>query len=162
MKIKTTLIVMVVATIVGMILAVSGAGQDTSRSGKKNFAVCSFGLPIVGQDAGQPGFVIKLKNGSTLRGRTLSRDDASGALRLVMTESVDTGAKSYAVIAADDTAEITSSSSDSESIRIKLKGGSDLRCKEFSLSGDSVAVKLGSASKVEIKWSDIESISFSQ
>jgi hypothetical protein len=119
-------------------------------------------VPIAAQDAGQPGFVIKLKNGSMLRGRTLSRDDANGALRLVMTESVDTGAKSYAVIAAEDTAEITSSSSDSESIRIKLKGGSDLRCKEFSLSGDSVAVKLGSASKVEIKWSDIESISFSQ
>jgi hypothetical protein len=163
MKIKTTLIVMVVATILAMILAVSGAGQDTSRSGKKNFAVlCSFGPPIVGQDAGQPGFVIKLKNGSTLRGRTLSRDDANGSLRLVMTEASDAAAKSYAVIAADDTAEITSSSSDSESIRIKLKGGSDLRCKEFSLSGDSVAVKLGSASKVEIKWSDIESISFSQ
>lgn len=119
-------------------------------------------VPIAAQDAGQPGFVIKLKNGSTLRGRTLSRDDSTGALRLVMTEASDAGPKSYAVIAADDTAEITSSSSDSESIRIKLKGGSDLRCKEFSLSGDSVAVKLGSASKVEIKWSDIESISFSQ
>jgi len=119
-------------------------------------------VPIAAQDAGQPGFVIKLKNGSTLRGRTLSRDDSSGALRLVMTEASDAGPKSYAVIASDDTAEITSSSSDSESIRIKLKGGSDLRCKEFSLSGDSVAVKLGSASRVEIKWSDIESIRFSQ
>ncbi len=136
MKIKTTILF----TIAALILAV----------------------PVAAQDAGQPGFVIKLKNGSLLRGRTLSRDDSNGALRLVMTESVDTGAKSYAVIAAEDTAEITSSSSDSESIRIKLKGGSDLRCKEFSLSGDSVAVKLGSASKVEIKWSDIESISFSQ
>lgn len=118
-------------------------------------------VPIAAQDAGQPGFVIKLKNGSTLRGRTLSRDESNGALRLVMTEAIDAGPKSYAVIAADDTAEISSSSSDTESIRIKLKGGSDLRCKEFSLSGDSVAVKLGSASKVEIKWSDIESISFS-
>lgn len=136
MKIKTTILF----TIAALILAV----------------------PVDAQDAGQPGFVIKLKNGSTLRGRTLSRDDSNGALRLVMTESVDTGAKSYAIIAADDTAEITSSSSDNESIRIKLKGGSDLRCKEFSLSGDSVAVKLGSASKVEIKWTDIESISFSQ
>ena len=128
------------------------------------FCISAFilAVPIAAQDTGQPGFVIKLKNGSTLRGRSLSRDDSNGALRLVMTESVDTGAKSYAVIAADDTAEITSSSSDSESIRIKLKGGSDLRCKEFSLNGDSVAVKLGSASKVEIKWSDIESISFSQ
>jgi hypothetical protein len=136
MKIKTTILF----TIAALILAV----------------------PVAAQDAVQPGFVIKLKNGSTLRGRTLSRDDSSGALRLVMTEASDAGPKSYAVIAADDTAEITSSSSDSESIRIKLKGGSDLRCKEFSLSGDSVAVKLGSASKVEIKWTDIESISFSQ
>jgi hypothetical protein len=136
MKIKTTILF----TIAALILAV----------------------PVAAQDAVQPGFVIKLKNGSTLRGRTLSRDDSNGALRLVMTEASDAGPKSYAVIAADDTAEITSSSSDSESIRIKLKGGSDLRCKEFSLSGDSVAVKLGSASKVEIKWTDIESISFSQ
>jgi hypothetical protein len=119
-------------------------------------------IPIAAQDASQPGFVIKLKNGSTLRGRTLSRDESNGALRLVMTETSDAGAKSYAVIAADDTAEISSSSSETESIRIKLKGGSDLRCKEFVLSGDSIAVKLGSASKVEIKWSDIESISFSQ
>lgn len=114
------------------------------------------------QDAPQPGFVIKLKNGSTVRGRTLSRDEASGALRLVMTEGADATAKSYAVIAADDAAEISSSATDSDSIRIRLKGGSDLRCKEFSLSGDSVAVKLGTASKVEILWSDIQSISFSQ
>ena len=136
MKIKTTLLFI----IAGLILSV----------------------PTAAQDAGQPGFIIKLKNGSTLRGRTLSRDDSSGALRLVMTEANDAAPKSYAVIAADDTSEISSSSSDSESIRIRLKGGSDLRCKEFSLSGDSVAVKLGSASKVDIKWSDIESISFSQ
>lgn len=121
-------------------------------------------VPIAAQDAGQPGFVIKLKNGSTLRGRTLSRDESNGALRLVMTEASDAGPKSFAVIAADDTTEISSSSGsgETESIRIKLKGGSDLRCKEFSLSGDSIAVKLGSASKVEIKWSDIESISFSR
>ncbi len=118
-------------------------------------------IPIFGQDAGQPGFVITLRNGSTLRGRTLSRDDATGKLRLAMTESGGE-AKSYAVIAPEDTSEIRSSSADSDSIRIKLKGGSDLRCKEFSLSGDSVAVKLGTASKVEIRWSDIESISFSQ
>ncbi len=119
-------------------------------------------VPIAAQDAGQPGFVIKLKNGSTLRGRTLSRDESNGALRLVMTEAIDAVPKSYAVIAADDTAEISSSSTETESIRIKLKGGSDLRCKEFTLSGDSIAVKLGSASKVDIKWSDIESISFSR
>jgi len=136
MKTKKTLFF----TIVAFLIAASIAAQETSR----------------------PGFVIKLKNGSTLRGRTLSRDETSGALRLVMTEANDSAVKSYAVIAADDTSEISSSSTDSESIRIKLKGGSDLRCKEFSLSGDSVAVKLGSASKLEIKWSDIDSISFSQ
>lgn len=119
-------------------------------------------LPIGAQDAGQPGFVISLKNGSTLRGRTLSRDESTGALRLTMTEGIDAVPKSYAVIAPEDTAEIRSSASDTDSIRIRLKGGSDLRCKEFSLSGDSVAVKLGSASKVEIRWSDIESISFTQ
>ena len=119
-------------------------------------------ISIAAQETSRPGFVIKLKNGSTLRGRTLSRDETTGALRLVMTEATDAAVKSYAVIAADDTSEISSSSSDSESIRIKLKGGSDLRCKEFLLNGDSVAVKLGSASRVEIKWSDIDSISFSQ
>ena len=124
--------------------------------------VVMFAVSIAAQDTAQPGFVIKLKNGSTVRGRTLSRDDASGALRLVMTEAADSSAKSYAVIAADDAAEISSSTAEGDSIRIKLKGGSDLRCKEFSLNGDSVAVKLGSASKVEILWSDIQSISFSQ
>jgi hypothetical protein len=125
-------------------------------------AALIFALSVAAQDAAQPGFVIKLKNGSTVRGRTLSRDEATGALRLVMTEASDATPKSYAVIAADDAMEISSSSTDSDSIRIKLKGGSDLRCKEFSLNGDSVAVKLGSASKVEILWSDIQSISFAQ
>lgn len=119
-------------------------------------------VPIAAQDAGQPGFVISLKNGSTVRGRTLSRDDATGKLRLAMTEAVGGEPKSYAVIAPEDTAEIRSSASEGDSIRIRLKGGSDLRCKEFSLNGDSVAVKLGSASKVEVRWTDIESISFSQ
>ena len=115
---------------------------------------------VIAQDSG-PGFVITLKNGSTIKGRTLSRDETTGKLRLAMTESGGE-AKSYAIIAADDTSEIRSSASDSDSIRIRLKGGSDLRCKEFSLNGDSVAVKLGSASKVEVKWTDIESISFAQ
>ena len=135
MKIKTTLII----TVIALILA----------------------APIAGQDTGGPGFVISLKNGSTIRGRTLTRDETTGKLRLAMTEAGGE-AKSYAVIAPEDTAEIRSSASDSDSIRIRLKGGSDLRCKEFSLSGDSIAVKLGSASKVEIRWSDIESISFAQ
>lgn len=116
----------------------------------------------IAQDVAQPGFVISLKNGSSIRGRTLTRDESSGALRLAMTETGSGEAKSYAIISPDDTVEIRSSSSDSDSIRIRLKGGSELKCKEFVLSGDAVAVKLGSASRVEVKWSDIESISFMQ
>jgi hypothetical protein len=108
------------------------------------------------------GFVITLKNGSSVRGRTLSRDEATGRLRLTMSESASGEARSYAIVAPEDTAEIKSSASDSDSIRIRLKGGSDLRCKEFSLAGDSVTVKLGAASRVEVRWTEIESISFSQ
>ena len=117
-------------------------------------------VSIAAQDAGGSGFVITLKNGSTVRGRTLSRDETSGKLRLAMTEEAGGEARSYAMIAPEDTTEIRSSATDSDSIRIRLKGGSDLRCKEFALNGDAVAVKLGSASKVEVRWSDIESISF--
>ena len=117
--------------------------------------------PIAAQEAGGSGFVISLKNGSTIRGRTLSRDEGTGKLRLAMTEAGGE-ANSYAVIAPEDTTEIRSSSSDSDSIRIRLKGGSDLRCKEFSLNGDAVSVKLGSATKIEVRWADIESISFAQ
>lgn len=119
-----------------------------------------FVVPLAAQETGAAGFVISLKNGSTVRGRTLSRDE-SGKLRLAMTEAGGE-ARSYAVIAPEDAAEIRSSASDSDSIRIRLKGGSDLRCKEFSLNGDSVSVKLGSASKIEVLWADIESISFVQ
>jgi len=115
--------------------------------------------PVAAQDGS--GFVISLKNGSTIRGRTLSRDEATGKLRLAMTEAGGQ-ANSYAVIAPEDTTDIRSSASESDSIRIRLKGGSDLRCKEFSLAGDSVAVKLGSATRVEVRWSDIDSISFAQ
>lgn len=114
----------------------------------------------IAQDAAQPGFVISLKNGSSIRGRTLTRDESSGTLRLAMTETGSGEAKSYAMISPDDAVDIRSSSSDTDSIRIRLKGGSELKCKEFVLSGDAVAVKLGSASRVEVKWSDIESISF--
>lgn len=121
-----------------------------------------FAVPIVAQDTAPSGFVISLKNGSMVRGRTLSRDETTGKLRLAMSESVGGEARSYAVIAPEDTAEIRSSATDVDLIRIKLKGGSDLRCKEFSLNGDSVAVKIGSASKVEVRWADIESISFVQ
>ncbi|HSB08666.1 MAG TPA: hypothetical protein VLM38_04100 [Blastocatellia bacterium] len=135
MKIKTTLI----SVIIGLMLAV----------------------PVTAQESGGAGFVISLKNGSTIRGRTLARDESTGKLRLSMTE-VDGEARSYAVIAPEDTTEIRSSASDGDSIRIRLKGGSDLRCKEFSLNGDSVSVKLGSASKVDVRWTDIESISFVQ
>jgi hypothetical protein len=135
MKIKTTLIVSLLALIAA--------------------------APVAAQETGESGFVISLKNGSTIRGRTLSRDETTGKLRLAMTETAGE-ARSYAVISPEDTTEIRSSASDSDSIRIRLKGGSDLRCKEFSLNGDSVAVKLGSASKVEVRWTDIESISFAQ
>ena len=112
------------------------------------------------QDAAQTGFVISLKNGSTIRGRTLNRDETSGSLRLAMTQTSSGEAKSYAIISPDDTVDIRSSSSDTDSIRIRLKGGSELKCKEFVLTGDAVAVKLGSATRVEVKWSDIDSISF--
>ena len=121
--------------------------------------LASFGIA---QDAAQPGFVISLKNGSTIRGRTLTRDESSGTLRLAMTETGSGEAKSYAMISPDDAVDIRSSSTDTDSIRIRLKGGSELKCKEFVLQGDAVAVKLGSASRVEVKWSDIESISFTQ
>jgi len=119
--------------------------------------LASFGIA---QDAGQAGFVISLKNGSSIRGRTLTRDESSGTLRLAMTETGSGEAKSYAMISPDDAVDIRSTSTDTDSIRIRLKGGSELKCKEFVLQGDAVAVKLGSASRVEVKWSDIESISF--
>ncbi|HXG95450.1 MAG TPA: hypothetical protein VNN73_24175 [Blastocatellia bacterium] len=125
-------------------------------------ATAMLAISVAAQDAGQPGFVITLKNGSTLRGRTLSRDEASGRLRLAMAESDAGEARTYAVIAPEDTTAISSSSADSDSIRIKLKGGSEIRCKEFSLNGDTVSIKLGTASKVEVRWDEIESISFGQ
>jgi hypothetical protein len=119
-------------------------------------------LTAVSAQESTAGFVITLKNGSSVRGKTLSRDEATGRLRLTMSESASGEARSYAIVAPEDTAEIKSSASDSDSIRIKLKGGSDLRCKEFSLTGDSVTVKLGTATRVEVRWTEIESISFSQ
>ena len=93
MKIKTTLII----TAIAMTLAV----------------------PVAAQEAGGSGFVISLKNGSTIRGRTLTRDDTTGKLRLTMTEAGGE-ARSYAVIAPDDTTEIRSSASDIDSISIHL------------------------------------------
>jgi hypothetical protein len=108
----------------------------------------------------QTGFVILLKNGSAVRGRTLIRDEASGRLRVAMTETPGGEAKSYAVIAMEDAESIRASSSDSESIRIKLSGGSELKCKEFSLNGATVTIKLGTASHIEVRWEEITSISF--
>jgi len=119
-------------------------------------------LLVAAQDAAQSGFVITLKNGSTLRGRTLSREAASGKLRLAMAEGSGGEARTYAVIAPEDASDIRSSAAESDSIRIRLKGGSEIRCKEFALNGDTVSVKLGTASRVEVRWDEIESISFGQ
>ncbi|HYV03612.1 MAG TPA: hypothetical protein VFB82_03445, partial [Blastocatellia bacterium] len=69
------------------------------------------------QDAAQTGFVISLKNGSTIRGRTLNRDETTGSLRLAMTQTSSGEAKSYAIISPDDTVDIRSSASDTDSIR---------------------------------------------
>ena len=115
---------------------------------------------IVSAQEEQTGFIILLKNGSAVRGRTLVREEASGRLRVAMTETSSGEAKSYAVIAMEDAESIRASSSESESIRIKLAGGSELKCKEFSLNGDTVTVKLGTASRIEVRWEDIASISF--
>ncbi|HUK91825.1 MAG TPA: hypothetical protein VLZ81_15585 [Blastocatellia bacterium] len=115
----------------------------------------------VGQDSGG-GFVITLKNGSAIRGRTLSRDEKNGKLMLTMTETSSAEAKSYAVIAMDDADSIKASTSDSDSIRIRVKGGSELKCREFALGPDKVTVKLGSRSSVDVPWDQIDSISFVQ
>ncbi len=127
-------------------------------------ATILFFMPLVGltqaQDATPPGFTISLKNGSMVRGRTLTRDEASGALRLTMTETGTGGPKSYAIIAMDDADSIRASTTDADSILVKLFGGSELRCKEFGLNGDTVTVKLGTASRIDVRWDQIQSISF--
>lgn len=117
-------------------------------------------VSIVSAQEEQAGFIILLKNGSAVRGRTLTRDEASGRLRVAMTETSSGEAKSYAVIAMEDAESIRASSTETESIRIKLAGGSELKCKEFTLNGDTVTVKLGTASRIEVRWEDIASISF--
>ncbi|HEV8487655.1 MAG TPA: hypothetical protein VGV87_29190 [Blastocatellia bacterium] len=122
--------------------------------------VVAFAHPTVAQDGSQTGFVITLKNGSTIRSRTLLRDEATGKLHLTMTETSGGAPKSFAMVAMDDAESIRASAADTDSIRIKLIGGSELKCKEFGLSGDTVSVKLGSASRVEVKWEQIESITF--
>jgi len=79
-----------------------------------------------------------------------------------MTESNSGAPKSYAIIAMDDADSIRASTSETDSIRIKLLGGSELRCKEFGLNGETVTVKLGTASRIEVRWDQIESITFAQ
>jgi hypothetical protein len=112
------------------------------------------------QETSQTGFIITLKNGSTIRSRTLVRDEATGKLHLTMTENSGGTPKSFAMVSMDDAESIRASASDSDSIRIKLIGGSELKCKEFGLSGEIVSVKLGTASRVDVRWDQIESISF--
>ena len=119
-------------------------------------------VTAIAQDSGEPGFVIALKNGSNVRGRMLSRDEASATLRLTMTRTSAGAPKSYAVVALDDVATIRASTSDTDSIVIKIRGGSEIRCKEFGLNGDTVTIKLGTMSRVEVPWDQIESISFGQ
>jgi len=119
-------------------------------------------ITALAQDSGQTGFVITLKNGSKVVGRTLARDEASGKLRLTMTESGSGEPKSYALIAMEDADSIRASSSDTDSIRIRVKGGTELRCKEFGLGADKVTVKVGVQSRVDVPWNQIESISFAQ
>jgi hypothetical protein len=106
------------------------------------------------------GFIISMKNGSQIRGRVLTRDETTGNLRLTMTETSGGTPKSYAIISMEDAETIRPSNTESDSIRIKLHGGSELRCKEFSISGDVINVKLGAASRVDVSWDQIESISF--
>ena len=125
-------------------------------------AILILSVFVAAQETAQSGFVISLKNGSTIKGRTLSRDDQTGKLRLSMTETGAGEARSYAVISPEDASDIRSSSSTTDSIKINLKGGSQIRCKEFVLNGDTVTVKLGSASRIEVQWTEIESISFAQ
>lgn len=110
--------------------------------------------------AQESGFIISMKNGSQIRGRVLARDEATGNLRLTMTETSGGSPKSYAIISMEDAETIRPSNTESDSIRIKLRGGSELRCKEFSINGDVIKVKLGSASRVDVSWDQIESISF--
>ena len=108
----------------------------------------------------QSGFIISMKNGSSIRGRMLTRDETTGNLRLTMTETAGGAPKSYAIISMEDAEAIRPSNTDSDSIRIKLRGGSELRCREFTINGDLINVKIGSASRVDVAWDQIESISF--
>ncbi|HEX5733875.1 MAG TPA: hypothetical protein VF131_13660 [Blastocatellia bacterium] len=110
--------------------------------------------------AQESGFIISMKNGSQIRGRMLTRDETTGNLRLTMTETSGGAPKSYAIISMEDAETIRPSNTESDSIRIKLRGGSELRCKEFSINGDVINVKLGAASRVDVSWDQIESISF--
>jgi hypothetical protein len=123
-------------------------------------AAFSVAVPSRAQETSQTGFVVTLKNGSTIRSRTLLRDEATGKLQLTMTETSAGTPKSFAMVSMDDAVSIRASAAETDSIRIKLIGGSELKCKEFGLSGETVSVKLGSASRVEVRWDQIESITF--
>jgi hypothetical protein len=116
-------------------------------------------LSVIAQES-QSGFVISMKNGSSIRGRVLTRDETTGNLRLTMTETAGGSPKSYAIISMEDAEAIRPSNTDADSILIKLRGGSELKCKEFTISGDVINVKIGSASRVDVAWDQIESISF--
>src|SRR5262245_28440855 len=117
-------------------------------------------VSVASAQEAQTGFVILLKNGSAVRGRSLMRDETSGKLRIAMTETKSGEAKSYAVIDMEDAESINASSSETDAIKIRLQGGSELKCKEFKLNGETVIVKIGSASRIEVRWEDIASISF--
>ena len=119
-------------------------------------AILALLAAAVAQDSATRGFIIKMKNGSTIVGQSLTRDEASGNLRLTMTES----GSSYAVIAMDDVDVIQASGSGTDSIQIKLRGGSELKCKEFTIGKNTVILKIGTASRIEVQWADMESVRF--
>src|SRR5260370_38460689 len=111
-------------------------------------AICAILLAAtaVAQDSSSAGFVITLKNGSTIRARTLARDDASGKLRLIMTETDAKEPKSFALIAMEDADAIRASTADTESIRIKVRGGTGMRSKELGVGPDELTVAIGTPS----------------
>ena len=130
------------------------------RLGTLVVAVTLFAATSAAAQDSQAGFIISMKNGSSIRGRVLTRDESSGNLRLTMTETSGGAPKSYAVISMEDAEAIRPSNTDADSIRIKLRGGSELRCREFTLNASTINVKMGSASRVEVGWDQIESIIF--
>lgn len=169
MKTKTTRWTLAIAALI--IPAAVTVINDSADSGHYGFAIAAAPKVFAPGRAGKPaaaaqdtgsGFVITLKNGSSVKGRTLTRDQASGTLRLTMTQDAGGQPKSYAMIAMDDADSIKASSSDTDSIQVKIRGGSVIRCKEFSLSPDTITLKIGTRSTISVPWDQIESISFAQ